>query len=643
MRKNSNKQSPQNTNFPIWEKLYLDVVPDSYWENIDSIQIKNHVYIFPSIYNPDNKFYFTVDLENETIKSEEAEYEGLFHPVWDKDKTIYLFRFDNSQYSDFRYHIIEFNVESKKFTSIQSKGVPPKRRSDDFTSFYHLNSGKIYFLGGMQIYPGDNTGSLIYSFNTKEYEWVIEPYSGNLFNNNNNLGNFSGSPEFVNNNQGTTPYSMSSPYLSNRSGMSHALFSQDKVLLFGGKSLENNFNLNALASISQVGNSGHAGYTGNNFQNENFKTFFNEVESDEIFEYDLSLNKISKRQYTKLFEEKFIDKEKFNENKKEATTFSNNISPSSKFYLASTSQIRDNIFIHNNGTFFCYDLLMNELSLIKPLLFTPQAIKNSSMFFYNNYLYILGRFKHYEDCIGFKTSVENLVPKWSPLKEVSYEMLLNNKDCSDIIFVLNAGDKNREIHVNKKVMYNFSLPLKNIIINYSQNSNYYNFNDVSFIGVYNTLKFIYSNFNENISSYDLEIIQEMIDIIVRYRAKSLLNVALSHIKLSNEYALALYELANKYNLTTFKKSTYDYISENLHSGLFSKEKNVSESFELKKILFENFFCSHPVKIEVNTLGYDMKNTKQSTISQEKFLEIRNMCKNNKLMFCVNCKKVITEE
>jgi hypothetical protein len=65
------------------------------------------------------------------------------------------------------------------------------------------------------------------------------------------------------------------------------------------------------------------------------------------------------------------------------------------------------------------------------------------------------------------------------------------------------------------------------MINYSQNSNYYNFNDVSFIGVYNTLKFIYSNFNENVGNLETEIIQEMIDIIIKYRARSLLNILIS--------------------------------------------------------------------------------------------------------------------
>ena len=186
-------------------------------------------------------------------------------------------------------------------------------------------------------------------------------------------------------------------------------------------------------------------------------------------------------------------------------------------------------------------------------------------------------------------------------------------------------------------MYNFSLPLKNIIINYAQNSNYYNFNDVSFIGVYNTLKFIYSNFNDNISTYDPEIIQEMIDIIIRYRAKSLLNISLHHIKLTHENALSFFEIANKYNLTEFKKKTYDYMSENLHNGIFMKEKNLNESYDFKKILFENYFCSHQITIQLNTIGIEVKNLNGMTMSQDKFAEFKNLSNN---IECLVLKKII---
>jgi hypothetical protein len=217
--------------------------------------------------------------------------------------------------------------------------------------------------------------------------------------------------------------------------------------------------------------------------------------------------------------------------------------------------------------------------------------------------------------------------------------LLNNKEYSDIIFVLSLDERDKEMFVNKKVMFNFSLPLKNIMINYSQNSNYFNFHDFSFIGVYNSLKFIYSNFNENLNNLDMEIINEMIDIIIKYRAKALLLIVLDRLTISNENVLSLYELALKHNLEELKTQTYSYIGENL-DYLFKKEKNVEESFGLKKLLFENYFCSHSITIQANCLGFDIKNITSTTLSSENLMEIKDICKNNKMTFCLNCKKII---
>jgi hypothetical protein len=50
--------------------------------------------------------------------------------------------------------------------------------NSDFYSFY-LND-KIYFFGGFQIFPGDNTGSFIYSFCTINYEWSLVNYLGSF-------------------------------------------------------------------------------------------------------------------------------------------------------------------------------------------------------------------------------------------------------------------------------------------------------------------------------------------------------------------------------------------------------------------------------------------------------------------------------
>jgi len=590
MKGKTNSLTPIN-NFPIWEKIYIDsnkLEENNFFENVKGVHIKNLVYIFSSKHIHNNKTFYIFDLDNETLKEEEAGIQDCFQPVYDGKNSIYLFKIDNSYSSDFRYHLIDFNVKNKTWTTIAHKGVSPKKRSDDFSVVYHQNSNKIFFFGGMQIFPGDNTGSFVYSFSLDEYEWNIETVSG----------------EFLNKSQ--------IPYVSNKSGITPIFYNQDKILLLGGKILEHNFS-NSFNS-SNVENLNFI--LNQNYTKENKNTFFTEIETDEIFEFNMHSKQFTKRQYTKL-----LDDVKFNN--------------------YSVCHFKDCVIIHNKGSFYYYDFISNDLSQLKPLLFSPEAISQSILLIYNGYLYILGRFKYYEDAIIFKTSMENLSPKWNYTKEISYEMLLNNKYYSDIVFVLNAGDKNREIHVNKKVMYNFSFPLKNIIINGSQNSNYYNFTDGSFIGVYNTLKFIYSNFNDNLNSLDLEIINEMIDIIVKYRAKSLLNIVLSQIKITPENVFFLFELAIRNELNDFKSLIYNYICNNLNPEIFAKEKNINDSYELKKLLFENYFCKHPLVVEVNTLGYDVKNISQNvTISPEKLKETQEICKNNKLSFCVFCKKII---
>jgi hypothetical protein len=211
-----NSSTYVSTQFPIWEKIYFEENSDLFWENIKIVQIKNLVFVFANIYLENNKTYYIIDLELESMKKCESEYEEVFYPIWDGKKTIYLYRFDSSPYSDWRYQLIEFNIETETWAQVQFKGVAPKRRSETFNSFYHHNSSKIYFFGGLQMYPGDNTGNFIYSFNCLNNEWSIE-----------NI-------KFPTNNPNT-------PYLSNRSGIASVLTQSDKLFIIGGKELENSF------------------------------------------------------------------------------------------------------------------------------------------------------------------------------------------------------------------------------------------------------------------------------------------------------------------------------------------------------------------------------------------------------------------
>jgi hypothetical protein len=570
----------QNMNFPIWEKVYLESKDNAnidFFENFKAIPIRNQIFIFPSSMNKENKFYFIFDLENEILKQEEMSFH-CFYPIFNQISTIYLFRYDDSYTSDFRYSLVEFNIESREWLEVPMSGVSPKKRSDDFTSFFHNN--KIYFFGGIQNFQGDNSTSLIYSFCTLTNEWKIENYSGD--------------------------------FPLNRCGMNGIMLSTDKFLFFGGKYIENSLSGPSISSSSFT---------------TSINKFSTEVECDDFYEIEfiLSSNALSQIQTQLQFTRKQISK----------------LIDDVKFCNFSLSMCRDKdymIYVYNKNCFYLLDLQNSEISMLKPLLFNPECVKDSFLTFYNNNLYIIGKCKYYDDCFIFKTHQENLISKWNCLKENSYEMFLNNKECSDII--VNTGDKNREICVNKKIMYNFSFPLKTIIMNLSQKSNKFSFDDVSFIGVYNTLKFIYSNFTDNISIYDIEIVQEMIDIIIRYRAKSLLMIVLSKMKTTSENAIQLYEIANKFNLKDFKQNTYNFIAQNL-PYMFSKERNfISESIELKRILYDNYFCQHLVTVQVNCLGFDIQNLSQTNITNEKIEGLKEICNNNKMQFCIFCKKVV---
>lgn len=295
---------------------------------------------------------------------------------------------------------------------------------------------------------------------------------------------------------------------------------------------------------------------------------------------------------------------------------------------------KDSVYIHNKGYLYSYDIQLGEIAMFKPILFSPEEVSSSSLFISGSNLFLLGRFKSYEDCYIFKTSLNNLIPKWNSDKLISYEQLLNVKECSDMICSFNNGDKTKEVYLNKKIMFNFSLALKNLIVNWSQNSNVYIFNDINYISMYNTLKFIYSNFNENLNGIDYEIMNEMVYIILRYRAKSLLNIIIDHLQLRNDNAVAYYQIALKYNLNDFMKSTTKYISENLQNGLLMNENN-----DLKKTLYENFFCLHKVYVQANIIGIDIKNVSQMTLTSEKLSEIKDLNKEGKMNYCLICKRV----
>lgn len=77
--------------------------------------------------------------------------------------------------------------------------------------------------------------------------------------------------------------------------------------------------------------------------------------------------------------------------------------------------------------------------------------------------------------------------------------------------------------------------------------------DVSYIGAFNLLKIIYSNFTENVSNLDIEILKEIFNFMFSYKTTSLINKIVSLIKINNNNAFAVFELALKSGFSDLKE------------------------------------------------------------------------------------------
>lgn len=69
--------------------------------------------------------------------------------------------------------------------------------------------------------------------------------------------------------------------------------------------------------------------------------------------------------------------------------------------------------------------------------------------------------------------------------------------------------------------------------------------DVSFLGAFNLLKIIYSNFTDNISNLEIDILKEIFNFMLTYKTSSLINKIVSLMKINNNNAFAVFELALK--------------------------------------------------------------------------------------------------
>ena len=91
---------------------------------------------------------------------------------------------------------------------------------------------------------------------------------------------------------------------------------------------------------------------------------------------------------------------------------------------------------------------------------------------------------------------------------------------------------------------------------------------------------------------------------------------------------------NNYDLTKLNQRCHKYISENLGNSV-----NFNESLDLKKKIYENFFCEHKIYIECSVQNLNLHNYSKTIVTNDMVDYMKNLNKNGKLFYCLNCNKV----
>lgn len=584
----------KNIPFPIWEKVYLELKTNIlsdvdynlksqfdnnslslFFKESKSIIIKNYIYIFP-LYKSEYK-YAVIDLEKSQLIFQEMPCQ-CFHPVYSPQFyfSIFLFTYDSTFKSDGRYNIVEFDVKTNSFNILNSKGVAPKARNNCFCSF--IFSNKLYFFGGTPQFLSDNSLNYLFSYNIKENDWKIEEY------------NFNPEKEIINSN-----------YIGNNFDISCVQVEEKNIFyLIGGKYYDD-------IIYSEI----------NNFNNSKLKQA---KESCDIIKLQIKENGIVDLTNTKK-----------NSKNKLGHVFST-------FY-------KDNIYIYNKDILFLYDYKNQEISICKKRIFAPEIEGHGTILIYDNYLYLVGKFANYDDCYLFKSNLDKINLKYNGTQKINYEHLLNNinnsKDNNDILCEFNNPDE-KKLYLNKLVLSNFSINMKNQIINSSNNHKLQGnliLNDINYQTLIIILKWIYNNFSDIPTNLNNEIYKDIFFILFKFKAKSLINIFISNININENNALLLYELGNKYELKKLIVKCHKYISDCLNSKNSDKVFTFNESNEIKKKLYENYFCEHKLYMECSVTNLNIHNLTMININNDKLDNIKQFNKNGKLFYCLNCNKV----
>ena len=153
------------------------------------------------------------------------------------------------------------------------------------------------------------------------------------------------------------------------------------------------------------------------------------------------------------------------------------------------------------------------------------------------------------------------------------------------------------------------------------------------------IKWIYYNFEDNISNLSVGIYKNIFTIFFKYKAISLMNIFISKININETNAIFLYELGNKYGLNNLLNKAHKYISELLTSKKNDKIFCNNETKEFKQKLYENYFCAHKLYIECFINNLDIYNHTNITITNEQLEKIKQINNKGKLYYCINCQKV----
>ena len=589
---NISNNNEKNMPFPLWEKIYLDLKSNissedsiiksqiendfilSFFKGSKSVLIKNYLYIFP-LYKSEYKFSI-LDLEKNQLFFQEMPYQ-CFHPVYSPKYfySIFLFIYDTSFKSDGRYNIVEYDVKTNSFNILNSKGVAPKARNNNFCSFIYSN--KLYFFGGTSKFLSDNSLNYFFSFNLKENDWKIEEY------------NFNSDKEIIN-----------SSYIGNSFDISCVQLEEKNIFyLIGGKFYDD-------IIYSEI----------NNINNPKLKQA---KESNDIIKLQIKENGI-----IELFNQKKNSKNKLG-------------------HVFSVYH-RDNIYIYNKEALFLYDLKSQDISLLKKRIFFPEIEDNGTIFIHDKFLYLVGKFSNFDDCFLFRTSLDKINIKCPQAQRINYEYLLNNinnsKDNNDILCEFN-NPEDKKLFLNKNVLSNFSINIKNQI--YSNNTHKHqgkiNLLDINYQTLIIIFKWIYNNFEDISNNLSNDIFKDIFYILFKMKSFSLINIFISKINLNENNVLLLYELGNKYNIKNLIEKCQKYITICLNSKNSDKILSFNESSDMKKKMYENFFCEHKIYIECSVTNLNMHNLSMVNINNEKLDHIKQLNKNGKIFYCINCNKV----